>query len=215
LFSVLYASVIAHQVAFDGEAFLKSAAHFLAGAEKRKSAIPIMVGHRLKGNSLLLTGSIAEGRAQFDQAIAPYNPLEHRGLVTLFGQDSRVSGLAYRSIALWMLGYPQAALKNVDNAISDAREIGQAATLMSALQVTFVTLFLCGKYTAANAQLEELVAWPTEKDTLYWKAEGMLDKGCLLAATGKPSYAIHAKTSWIAPLRSMEQRGSSQRICYP
>ena len=202
LFSVLYASVIAHQIAFDGEAFLKSAGHFLAVAEKRKSAIPIMVGHRLKGNSLLLTGSIAEGRAHFDQAIAPYNPLEHRGLVTLFGQDSRVSGLAYRSIALWMLGYPKAALKDVDNAIGDAREIGQAATLMFALQVTFVTLFLCGKYTAANAQLEELVALATEKDTLYWRAEGMLDKGCLLAATGKPSDAIHAITSWIAPLRS-------------
>jgi hypothetical protein len=107
LFSVLYASVIAHQIAFDGKALLESAARFLALAEKRKSAIPIMVGHRLTGNSLLLTGNIVEGRAHFDQAIARYNPLEHRDLVTRFGQDSRVSGLAYRSIALWMLGYPQ------------------------------------------------------------------------------------------------------------
>ena len=202
LFSVLYASVIAHQIAFDGKALLESSARFLALAEKRKSAIPIMVGHRLTGNSMLLTGSIVEGRAHFDQAIARYNPLEHRGLVTRFGQDSRVSGLAYRSIALWMLGYPQAALRDADNAISDAREIGQAATLMFALQVTFVTLFLCGKYTAADAQLEELVALATEKDTLYWKAEGMLDKGCLLAATGKPSEAIDTITCWIAPFRS-------------
>jgi class 3 adenylate cyclase/predicted ATPase len=202
LFSVLYASVVVHQIAFNGDAFRESAAHLLAVAEKRKSAIPIMVGHRLTGNSLLLTGSIVEGRAHFDQAIARYNPLEHRGFVTRFGQDIHVSGLAFRSIALWMLGYPTAALTDVDNAIKDAREIGQAATLMFALQVTFVTLFLCGKYTTANAQLEELVALATEKDTLYWKAEGMLDKGCLLAATGKPSEAIDAITSWIAPFRS-------------
>ena len=202
LFSVLYASVIAHQIAFDGKAFRESAMQFLALAERRKATVAIMVGHRLTANSLLLTGSAVKGRAHFDQAIARYNPLEHRGLVTRFGQDSRVSGLAYRSIALWMLGYPEAALTDADNAISDAREIGRAATLMFALQVTFVTLFLCGKYAAANAQLEELVALATEKDTLYWKAEGMLDKGCLLAATGKPSDAIHAITSWIAPLRS-------------
>jgi class 3 adenylate cyclase/predicted ATPase len=202
LFSVLYASVVVHQIAFDGDAFRESAAHLLALAEKRKSAIPIMVGHRLTGNSLLLTGNIVEGRAHFDQAIARYNPLEHRGFVTRFGQDIHVSGLAFRSIALWMLGYPTAALTDVDNAIKNAREIGQAATLMFALQVTFVTLFLCGKYTTANAQLEELVALATEKDTLYWKAEGILDKGCLLAATGKPSEAIDAITSWIAPFQS-------------
>ena len=202
LFSVLYASVIAHQIAFDGKALRESAMQFLALAESRKATVAIMVGHRLTANSLLLTGSAVKGRAHFDQAIARYNPLEHRGFVTRFGQDSRVSGLAYRSIALWMLGYPEAALTDADNAISDAREIGQAATLMFALQVTFVTLFLCGKYTAANKQLEELVALATEKDTLYWKAEGMLDKGCLLAATGKPSEAIDVITSWIAPFRS-------------
>jgi class 3 adenylate cyclase/predicted ATPase len=202
LFSVLYASVIAHQIAFDGEAFRESAAQFLALAEKRKYAIPIMVGHRLKGNSLLLTGSIVEGRAHFDQAIAGYSPLVHRDLVTRFGQDSRVSGLAYRSIALWMLGCPDAALTDADNAISDAREIGQAATLMFALQVTFVTLMLCGEYAAANSNLHNLIALANEKDTLYWKAEGLLDKGCILALTGKYSEAIDTITSWIAPFRS-------------
>jgi class 3 adenylate cyclase/predicted ATPase len=202
LFYVLYASVIAHQIAFDGNAFRDGAAHFLALAKQREASIPIMVGHRLTANSLLLTGSIVEGRAHFDQAIASYNPLEHRRFVTRFGQDIRVSGLAYRSIALWMLGYPTAALTDVGSAMKDAREIGQAATLMFALQVTFVPLLLCGKYTAADAQLGELIALATEKDTLYWKAEGMLDKGCLLVATGKPSEAIDAITSWIAPFRS-------------
>jgi class 3 adenylate cyclase/predicted ATPase len=202
LFSVLYAAVIAHQIAFEGDAFQESAANFLALAEKREAAIPIMVGHRLTGNSLLLTGSIVEGRAHFDQAIAQYNPLEHRGLVTRFGQDSRVSGLAYRSIALWMLGCPDAALTDAKKAISDAREIGQAATLMFALQVTFITLMLCGEYATAYMNLDELVALANEKDTLYWKAEGLLDKGSLLALTGKHSEAIETITSWIAPFRS-------------
>jgi hypothetical protein len=140
LFSVLYASVIAHQIAFDGAAFRESAAQFLALADSRKAAVPIMVGHRLTANSLLLTGNIVKSRIHFDQAIARYNPIEHRGFVTRFGQDIRVSGLAFRSIALWTLGYPEAALKDADNAISDAREIGQAATLMFALQVTFVNI---------------------------------------------------------------------------
>ena len=101
-----------------------------------------------------------------------------------------------------MSGCPEVALEDVDKAIRDAREIGQAATLMFALQVTFVTLILCGKYAAANTHLDQLLALANEKGTLYWKAEGMLDKGCVLAMTGKPSDAIDTITSWIAPFRS-------------
>ena len=41
--------------------------------------------------------------------------------------------LSYRSIALWMLGYPEAALADTESMLKDAREIGQAATLMYAL----------------------------------------------------------------------------------
>ena len=80
LFSVLYASSIAHQIAFNGDALRESAAQFLALAEKGRATTPIMIGHRLIGNSLLLTGSIVEARAHYDQAIALYNPLEHRDL---------------------------------------------------------------------------------------------------------------------------------------
>ena len=41
--------------------------------------------------------------------------------------------LSYRSLALWLLGYPEAALADADHALKDAREIGHAATLMYAL----------------------------------------------------------------------------------
>jgi len=33
-------------------------------------------------------------------------------------------------VGIWFLGYPEAALADSDQAIRDAREIGQAATLM-------------------------------------------------------------------------------------
>ena len=84
------------------------------------------------------TGDIAEGRAHYDQAIALYDPVEHRPLATRFGQDSRVAVLSYRSSALWLLGYPDAALADVERALEDAREIGQAATLMHALSNSVV-----------------------------------------------------------------------------
>ena len=108
-----------------------------------------MIGHRLMGISLLHTGDIAEGRAHLDQAIALYDPAEHRPLATRFGQDVRVAALSWRSMALWLLGYPEAALADAEHALKDARGIGQAATLMYALQ-TSLTHILCGNYASSR-----------------------------------------------------------------
>ncbi len=70
LFSVLYGFWVANYVAFNGDVMRELAAQFLALAEKQGTTAPLMVGHRLMGMSLLLTGDIAEGRAHLDRAIA-------------------------------------------------------------------------------------------------------------------------------------------------
>jgi hypothetical protein len=109
--------------------------------------------------SLLCTGDPAEGRAHLDRAIALYDPWEHRQLATRFGQDTRVAILSFRSLAQWLLGYPEAAAADADRALQDAREIGHAATLMYALgHATLLTRIPCGNYTAAQAELDELAA---------------------------------------------------------
>jgi class 3 adenylate cyclase/predicted ATPase len=202
LFSVLYGFWAANYVAFNGYVMRDLAAQFLALAEKQGATVPLMIGHRLMGTSLLHTGDISESRPHFDHAIALYDPAEHRPLATRFGQDVRVAILSYRSWALWSLGYPEAALADRDQAISDAREIGQAATLMYALSLTSTTHAFRGNYTAANAQLDELVALADEKGAPFWKAFGMMFKGCVLALTGKAADAVQMITSGITAWRS-------------
>ena len=94
--------------------------------------------------SLVFTGDIAEGRAHYDQAIALYDPDEHRPLATRFGQDIWVVRPCCQSLALWLLGYPDAALADGEDALKNAREIGQAATLMHTLGHRPATYMLCG-----------------------------------------------------------------------
>jgi len=132
LFSVLYGLWASSLIAFNGDMVLGLAAEFLALAEKQKGTIPLVMGHRIMGLSLLLTGHIAEGRKHYDQAIALYDRSEHyRSQTTRFsGQDIRVPTLSFRSLLLWVLGHPEAALADVVHALKDAREIGHAATLL-------------------------------------------------------------------------------------
>jgi predicted ATPase len=144
LFSVLWGFIGASYSAFNGDVLRGRAAQFMALAEKQKAIVPLMIAHRVTGISLLCTGDIAQGRAHFDRAIALYDSTEHRPLATRFGQDIGVTILSFRSLALWALGYPVAALADADNALKSAREIGQAATLMTALIFAAISCTLCG-----------------------------------------------------------------------
>ena len=202
LFSVLYGFWVLNYIAFNGGAARKLAAQFLTLAEKQRASGPLMIGDRVMGITLLSAGEMTQARAHLDRAMAIYDPAKHRQLATRFGQDNRVSVLSYRSWALWFLGHPQAAVADSDRALKDAREIGQAATLMYALTHASLTHTFCGNYAIAKAIIDELVALASEKGTVFWKAQGMLLQGQLSALTGKASSAIETGSAGMAAYRS-------------
>ena len=201
-FSALYGVWVSSYVAFDGEEVRRLAAQFLALADKQASRAPQMVGHRLSGVSLLCTGHPAQARTHFDRAIALYDPAEHRSLAMRFSVDTRVSVLCYRSWALWSLGYPQAALADIDHALNDARDIGQAATLMYVQAHALWLQFWSRNYTAASRLVQEGMALADEKQAMHWKTLAMIGRGSLLVVTGNAANALQTLTSGIAAYRS-------------
>jgi predicted ATPase/class 3 adenylate cyclase len=200
LFSVLHSFWTASFVAFDGDALRERASQFLTLAEKRRATVPIMIGHRIMG-SVLHTGAFEEGRAHLDRAIALYDPAEHLPLATHFGQDVRVAALSYRSWALWMLGHPDAALVDASRAVEEAREIGQAPTLMYALFHALFVHIQCGDH-AGSAEADELVALANDKGALFWKALGMSLQGYVLAEADRAEDAMQKVSSGIEASQS-------------
>jgi class 3 adenylate cyclase/predicted ATPase len=196
LFLVLYGGWVGNFVAFNGGAARELAAQFLALAEKQGATVPLMIGHRLMGSSLLMTGHVTEGRAHFDQAVALYDSLPgNHPLATRFGLDAGVVALGYRSHALWSLGFPDAARADAQRAVALAREIGHASALMHALSHMVIPQILSGDQTAADAQAQEQVALAEEKGSQFWTAFGMMNLGSVLALIGKNSEAIEILTA--------------------
>jgi len=189
-------------VAFDGDALRELAAQFLTLAEKQGATVPLMIGHRLMAMSALHTGDMAQARAHYDRGVALYDPAEHRPLATRFGQDVKVAILSYRSWTLWILGYPDLGLGDADRALKDAREIGQAATLMYALNLTSFFHIICGSFVPAGARADELIPLADEKGAKLWKALGVLNQGCVLVLAGKASDAVLRLASGITALRA-------------
>ena len=201
LFEVLYGAFVANVMAFNADVSRDIAAHVLELAEKQSASFPRVLGHNHLGGSLMLRGEIAEARAHLDQATALYDPAEQRPLATRFGEDQGVATLSMRPWVLWLLGYPEAALRDTDDALKNARETGQAASLMFALHFTAVPLILRGDYARATTLAQELCTLADEKDLPFWKVNGSLYQGSLFALTGNASNAVRLIASGITAVR--------------
>src|SRR5262249_31188594 len=125
-----------------------------------------------------------------------------RPLATRFGQDIGEATLSWKSLAFWLLGYPQAALVDREHALKVAREIGHSATLMYVLNFSAWTHILCGNYAAANALVDEFSGLKDQTGSLFWAAWGMMQQGCLLALTGKATDAVQTITCGVTAMQS-------------
>jgi predicted ATPase len=201
LLSVLHGFWVASHVAFNGRAVRELAVDFMALAQKRGTTFPLVLGHRLMGTSLLYLGEIAQGREHLDRALSLYDPAEHRLLATRFGHDVGAAVLANRPLALWLLGYPDDALKDAAQAIRLARDIAQTGTfLYTSTRIAWLNL-LIGDYVAAAAQIQELMVAAADVEGSYWTAAGVMLQGSLLALSDKGGPAIEMITSGIGASR--------------
>src|SRR5262249_27681342 len=64
------------------------------------------------------------------------------------------------------------------------------------------THILCGNYPAANALVDEFSGLKDQTGSLFWGAWGMMQRGCLLALTGKAPDAVQTIACGITAMRS-------------
>jgi class 3 adenylate cyclase/predicted ATPase len=129
IFPLLYGQWVNHHVRSDHQEARKIAAQFLALAQQQADTGHIMLGHRLIGYSLITMGELQLGYAHIEQAVALYNPHQHRSMAFRYGQDTGVAAQALLALALGYLGYPDQALQGSHQAVYAAHELNHANTL--------------------------------------------------------------------------------------
>jgi class 3 adenylate cyclase/predicted ATPase len=203
LFTVLYGFFGAKLFAFSGAAVRELAAQFLALADEKGATGPIVFGHRNMGIVLHMTGEFPEAKMHFDQAISRYDPVDRRLLLARFGVDPSATSLAYRANTLWHLGFPEVGAADARRAISEAREVSHAPTLMQALAMVGLFDVSCGNYTAASTEIDEGLSSADEKGSRLYKVYGTLLRGALLFLTGDVQSGGQTLKSALASFRSM------------
>src|SRR5262249_2491525 len=80
-------------------------------AQRVQDAALLLQAHYALGFTLSYLGAMAAAREYLERGLVLYDPQQSGAHTTLYGQDPGVACLAYLGRMLWVLGYPDQALR--------------------------------------------------------------------------------------------------------
>ena len=145
----------------------------------------LLEAHRAMGTTLFWLGQFPQARAHLEQGIDLYDPQQSRSLIALYGQDPRVTCLGYTAWVLWVLGYPDQAMKKSHEALALAQELSHPFSLAFALVWTAQVRRFRRDGQATQELAEAVIALSHEQGFTQRLAEAMIQRGWALAEQGQ------------------------------
>jgi predicted ATPase/class 3 adenylate cyclase len=132
LFQVLRGLFLFYNVRGEPQTAQDLAEQLLHQAERRPEVAPRMLGHYSLALALFLQGVLEDAVQHFEQAIAAYDRQQHSHLVHVYGIDLSVGARGFVALPLWLLGYPDRALAQSQEALMLAQELAHPFSLVCA-----------------------------------------------------------------------------------
>ena len=151
-------------------------------------------------------GEFDKTLAHANEAIALYDSEARQGRIQSFGYDGRVMALTVASWALWMLGYPDQALKRMHETLATARNLAYPyCKTMALVGSAWVHLFR-REAGAARELAEQAVALSIEHGFAWTQAYATPVSGWALAEEGLVGDGIGKIREGLAALEQIGHR---------
>jgi predicted ATPase len=188
LFPALWGLFLFHIARGEIQTALNLGGQLLGLAQRAQDPALLLQAHHALGPTYTLVGDWASARTHLDQAIAHYDPREHRTHAFLYGgHDPCVCCLSFAAKSLWMLGYPEQALQRGQEALVLARELGHPASLAHA-QLSVAILHQFRRDVSETLELAEaLQGLAADQGLLFYLAGGSVLRGRALVERGSSS----------------------------
>jgi predicted ATPase len=135
-------------------------------------------------------GEFVQAREHAEQAIALYDPQQHRSHVFLYGNDARVAGFSFAAGALWYLGYPDQALQRSQAALAWAEELSHPFSMAGALTVATILHQRRQEGQVVQECAEATITLSTEHGFSSYLAVATILRGWALAEQGQAAEGI-------------------------
>jgi predicted ATPase len=159
-------------------------------AEQSKDPMLQAMSHYSDVWALLNVGELVQSLEQVKHMMASYDPEKHGFMAYLFGYDVAVFNLGFGSWAQWILGYPDQALRQLNEAMNIARKLGHPHTLAFILLLDCELNWFLGNFPQINKGTEELVPFCEKNGFIYVAAHGYFYRGERAVLEGKVKEGI-------------------------
>ena len=163
----------------------------------------LLEAHRPQGQTLFLLGELVQARERLEQALALYNPEQHRSHAFLYGHDAGVLCLSWLSLTLWVLGYPDQALTQSHEAITLARKLAHPHSLAAALSYAVWLHHFRQDGLAVQERVEAAIVLSNEQGFPLYSTMGMTLQGWALAMHGQGEDGIAQLQQGLAAMRAL------------
>jgi class 3 adenylate cyclase/predicted ATPase len=184
LFTILFGLWNFYLVRAEHRTASQLAEQFLGLAESAKDP-GLVEAHFALTNSSFCLGELVTAREHLDQAIALYDPEQHRSHAFLYGQEPGVTSLSWAAAVLWHLGYPDQALKRSDEALALARVVAHPFSLTFPLFFAAWVRSLRREWPLAEERADATIALSTERGFALFLTYGTLFRGWAQAEQGR------------------------------
>jgi predicted ATPase len=152
----------------------------LSQAERSGNTTELMLARRAIGTSLMLLGDLEACREHCEEGLLLYDRAQHGTLAFRQGHDPGVALGLYAAWSLWLLGYPDRALRRACDAVALARELQHPLSVAFALDYLAMTHNYRGEHDEAQALAEEAGAISEQHRLSLWLAMSRMQRGWAL-----------------------------------
>jgi class 3 adenylate cyclase/predicted ATPase len=157
----------------------------LSLAQRAQDPALLLEAHHELWANLSARGELVSAHSHMEQGIALYDPQKHRDHAFRYGgHDPGVCSRYQAAEVLWLLGYPDQALRRSQNSLTLARELSHATTMSSALFWTAWFDQVRGEKQSLQARIHEGVALATEQRFSRAQVQATFLEGWLLVEEG-------------------------------
>ena len=202
LFPVLRGLRFFYSIRGDHQTALPLGQRLLRLAHKFKKPTLLLEAHAAVVNPLFCLGKFTQARWHAEQAIDLDASHQHRSHTFLYEQDPMGLCLIYAALSLWQLGYPDQALKRIDQAITTARELTHPFSLAFAFFGATITHIHRREWRAVQKRARSLLTLATEQGFLFLAAMATFLQGRALVEEGQTQKGLAQMQQGITALRA-------------
>jgi predicted ATPase len=163
---------------------------FVLAEQRRDRALQLEAHHALCATAFT-RAELRSGVLHAEQGVALYDSRLHRGHAAIYsGHDPGACCRNHLAAMLWLLGYPEQALRSSQDALTLAEELSHPLTLVMSLIWIARIHYYCGEREAVQERIEAAIALATDQRLDRFAVFASILRGRVLVEQGQASNGL-------------------------